>query len=106
MQIRNAEKILGVEDGQPWVSTVHSEIRAIPSRCEEMNSQLPESHAVLAYLEALKCSELSRGALTYLDDTDDPGFPKSFEEAQSRMYQILMTEVDRGRVRAPDSSNI
>jgi hypothetical protein len=69
-----------------------------------MNSQLPESHAVLAYLEALKCSELSRGVLAYLDDTDDPGFPKTFEEAQSKMYQIFMTEVDRGRVRAPDSS--
>jgi hypothetical protein len=55
---------------------------------------------VLAYLEDLKCSELSRGVLAYLDDTDDPGFPKTFEEAQSKMYQIFMTEVDRGRVRA------
>jgi hypothetical protein len=65
-----------------------------------MNSQLPESHAVLAYLEALKCSELSRGVLAYLDDTDDPGFPKTLRGSIQDVSKIFMTEVDR----APDSS--
>jgi hypothetical protein len=72
----------------------------------ELNSEYPESQIVLAYLEALKCSELARGVRTYLDNTDDPGFPKTFEEAQSKMYQICMTEVNRGYARAPYSNSL
>jgi hypothetical protein len=88
--ILNAEKkFLDLRMGNMGFQQFTQRLEQSVRDARELNSKYPESNIVLAYLEALKCSELARGVLTYLDNTDDPGFPKTFEEAQSRCIRFL-----------------